>query len=33
MIKLKDILREMTGTTIGRGLDTGDAWPDGSFTR
>lgn len=33
MIKLKDLLKEFSGTTVGYGLNTGDAWPDGIFTK
>ena len=33
MIKLKDLIKEFTGTTVGYGLNTGDAWPDGLFTK
>ena len=33
MIKLKDLIKEFSGTTVGYGLNTGDAWPDGLFTK
>ena len=33
MKKLKDLVKEFSGTTVGRGLNTGDAWPDGLFTK
>ena len=37
MIKLKKILkkvlREFTGTNVGTGLNIGDSWPDGLFTK
>ena len=33
MKKLKDLIKEFTGTTVGYGLNTGDAWPDGIFTK
>tara|TARA_B100001778_G_scaffold230741_1_gene192020 strand:+ start:1560 stop:2789 length:1230 start_codon:yes stop_codon:yes gene_type:complete len=33
MLKLKDLIKEFTGTTVGYGLNTGDAWPDGIFTK
>ena len=37
MIKLKDIVRdilkEFTGTNVGTGLNIGDSWPDGLFTK
>ena len=37
MIKLKDVLRkvlkEFTGVNFGTGLNIGDSWPDGLFTK
>mgnify|MGYP001405944320 FL=1 len=33
MKKLKNLLKEGSGTTVGYGLNTGDAWPDGLFTK
>ena len=27
------LIREVSGTTVGTGLNTGDAWPDGIFTK
>ena len=32
-VKLKNLLKEYTGTNVGTGLNTGDAWPDGIFTK
>jgi hypothetical protein len=31
--KLYALIKEVSGTTVGSGLDIGDAWPDGLFTK
>ena len=31
--KMYKLIREVSGTNVGTGLNTGDAWPDGIFTK
>tara|TARA_B100000287_G_C20404932_1_gene691182 strand:+ start:121 stop:747 length:627 start_codon:yes stop_codon:yes gene_type:complete len=31
--KMYNIIKEVSGTNVGTGLNTGDAWPDGLFTK